>query len=67
MSLTFCPINFYKFIYSFLTLSSYSESCIGATMFFVEGWCASKNKLIEKWTLSNRWLMYPLSSVTQMN
>ena len=59
--------KFYKFMYSFLTLSPCSESCIGATKFFVEGWCASKNKLIEKWTLSNRWLVYSILSVTQMN
>ena len=59
--------KFYKFMYSSLTLSTCSESCIGATKFFVEGWCASKNKLIEKWTLSNRWLVYSILSVTQMN
>ena len=59
--------KFYKFMYSFLTLSPCSESCIGATKFFVEGWCASKNKLIEKWILSNRWLVYSILSVTQMN
>ena len=47
----FLSDNFYKFIYSFLTLSPCPESCIGATKFFVEGWCASRNKSIEKWTL----------------